>query len=178
MPAAVNVLLRKATHGGDSLDAVHHGSVTVHRGGAERAGFLWRAGLPRVGLRSGPKTWRRGFSGTARRLDWERFALQRGASPLATRSPLATGSSLTMRRPLTTASRFAATHQGFLARLWLFFCAGLGWWDVCVREPGVMKVSLLVVLLGCLVAGTASASNDRRECKEEQIGRASCRERV
>ncbi|WP_455918250.1 hypothetical protein [Pseudomonas cerasi] len=30
-----------------------------------------------------------------------------------------------------------------------------------------MKVSLLVVLLCCLVAGTASASNDRRECKEE-----------
>ncbi len=49
----------------------------------------------------------------------------------------------------------------------MFFCAGLGWWDVCVRERGVMKVSLLVVLLCCLVAGTASASNDRRECKEE-----------
>ncbi|QHD07610.1 hypothetical protein [Pseudomonas sp. R76] len=30
-----------------------------------------------------------------------------------------------------------------------------------------MKVRILVVVLGCLVAGTASASNDRRECKEE-----------
>lgn len=30
-----------------------------------------------------------------------------------------------------------------------------------------MKVSIMVVLLGCLAAGTASASNDRRECKEE-----------
>ena len=30
-----------------------------------------------------------------------------------------------------------------------------------------MKVSLMVVLLSCLAAGSASASNDRRECKEE-----------
>lgn len=30
-----------------------------------------------------------------------------------------------------------------------------------------MKVSLMVVLLGCLAAGMASAGNDRRECKEE-----------
>ena len=30
-----------------------------------------------------------------------------------------------------------------------------------------MKVRILVVVLCWLVAGTASASNDRRECKEE-----------
>lgn len=30
-----------------------------------------------------------------------------------------------------------------------------------------MKVRIMMVVLGCLVVGTALASNDRRECKEE-----------
>ncbi|WP_339520991.1 hypothetical protein, partial [Pseudomonas proteolytica] len=45
---------------------------------------LWRAGLPRAGLRSSPKTQRCGVSVIPHLTYWGCFAAQRGASPLAT----------------------------------------------------------------------------------------------
>jgi len=53
-------------------------------------GRLWRAGLPRVGARSGPETRRRALTDVLWWIDWGRCAAQRGASPLATTSSLAT----------------------------------------------------------------------------------------
>ncbi len=54
-------------------------------------GLLWRAGLPRVGLRSSPKTGDGALPDTPRQPYGGCYAAQRGASPLATISPLATG---------------------------------------------------------------------------------------
>ena len=46
---------------------------------------MWRAGLPRVGLRSSPKPGAEVFQEKPLCLYWGCFAAQRGASPLATK---------------------------------------------------------------------------------------------
>ncbi|TDR49832.1 hypothetical protein EDF80_101232 [Pseudomonas brenneri] len=61
-------------------------------------GLLWRAGLPRAGLRSSPKTGNGILSEKPRRAFWGCCAAQRGASPLATATATAIAPSTSLHR--------------------------------------------------------------------------------